>query len=398
MKTRIAPLDGLRGLAVLMVFLFHYRFGAHSSFFPFRVAAWMMGRGSLGVTIFFALSGFLITGILWDTREQSGYLKTFYMRRVCRIFPLYYLALVVTIIAAFWAGTQALALPRIWPTALFLQDFPGYPTFCINAPAAPVSLFHFWSLAVEEHFYLIWPFVLGFCKDLKAAMKVCLVMFLVFEGIAILCSVWGTLYQFLPLFLNRSGEMAAGAWLALKYREGYWNRTKRPAQIMLPLSIVLYVAMEFFQVREIGIFWQPIRMLLGGSLLVVTLHDTHISRLMTAFWLRWLGGISYGVYVYHVLLGKAFPQAARAILHGHSGTSYEVAMRLIAAICTLAVAWISFKFFESPMIQIGHRYKPSAAESGRRELHDASKASECRDADLPAATPRRREINTAIVD
>ena len=157
---RIAALDGLRGLAILLVLMFHYSFGGHTANKALQAYSFVASQGWIGVTLFFVLSGFLITGILWDSRGQDSYIKSFYIRRACRIFPLYYLALGLVVAAACLIGQFHVAAGRIIYPALFLQDFPGAPAFAINSTASPLGLFHFWSLAVEEHFYLVCPFVL----------------------------------------------------------------------------------------------------------------------------------------------------------------------------------------------------------------------------------------------
>ena len=90
MRRHYVELDGIRGIAVIAVFLFHYGRGSHSSNLLLRGSAKVVQFGWVGVSLFFVLSGFLITGILWDSRENRGWWRTFYARRSLRIFPLYY--------------------------------------------------------------------------------------------------------------------------------------------------------------------------------------------------------------------------------------------------------------------------------------------------------------------
>src|SRR5437868_4964541 len=132
-RGQMPALDGLRGIAIVLVLM--HQFDLITSPHAIDVA---FDAGWIGVQLFFVLSGFLITGGLLDTRDQHGYFRGFFVRRVLRIFPLYYAALVATLIA----GNTSIWL---WT---YLSNFRPHP-----------ALPHFWSLAVEEQFYLVWPFV-----------------------------------------------------------------------------------------------------------------------------------------------------------------------------------------------------------------------------------------------
>ncbi len=123
-QSHIPALDGLRGLAVLMVFVYHYGGGMQSSVRAMRVFGMINKGGWCGVTLFFLLSGFLITGILWDSKGEPHWWRNFYARRTLRIFPLYYGTLVLVMVAAAVVGAFYQAASKIWIPALFLQNFP----------------------------------------------------------------------------------------------------------------------------------------------------------------------------------------------------------------------------------------------------------------------------------
>src|SRR5205085_517803 len=152
---RILPLDGLRAIAIVLVLAFHF-------------APKQAPFGWLGVDLFFVLSGFLITGILVRTRELPNRFRTFYARRALRIFPLYYAMLIV----AFLVLPPVCALCRRPPVADQLPYWLYYSNFIGHTFHLPVSFGHFWSLAVEEHYYAVWPFVI-FAAGPRRARMIC---------------------------------------------------------------------------------------------------------------------------------------------------------------------------------------------------------------------------------
>jgi peptidoglycan/LPS O-acetylase OafA/YrhL len=155
-KNHLAELDGLGGIAILLVCIFHFGFVLGSSSSPFahklQNVLWL---GWAGVDLFFALSGFLITGILLDSLDSTSYFRTFYIRRALRIFPLY---------SAFLAVTLGLMHHILWR-----HKYPGIVTWWYltylqnwkpNHTAGDLHVDHLWSLAVEEQFYMAWPLLI----------------------------------------------------------------------------------------------------------------------------------------------------------------------------------------------------------------------------------------------
>ena len=159
----LPALDGVRGLAVLIVLAYHTGGGVARRIVRMRLVRGIrrvaLKAGWSGVTLFFLLSGFLITGILWDSKGAAHWWRNFYVRRILRISPLYYGSLLLVMVVAFrathnfWAGTRGL-----WIYALYLQNIPWVVD--MGAGLRPLQLNHFWSLAVEEQFYLIWLLLL----------------------------------------------------------------------------------------------------------------------------------------------------------------------------------------------------------------------------------------------
>lgn len=148
-KGHIKALDGFRGIAIVLVLLFHL--------YGFDPVRWITILGWIGVDVFFVLSGFLITGILLDNKQRNSYYKVFMIRRILRIVPLYYLVLVLFfIISRFvtFPGAGYLLHNQLY----FWTYTPNYLFAFYGWPKGFEGLNHFWSLAIEEQFYLFWPF------------------------------------------------------------------------------------------------------------------------------------------------------------------------------------------------------------------------------------------------
>jgi peptidoglycan/LPS O-acetylase OafA/YrhL len=202
--THIGPLDGLRTLAILLVLLYHLTpgrdpdQGLRSLLFKIADAGWT------GVDLFLVLSGFLITGKLLAARNDEHRFRDFYLRRVLRIFPLYYVALIAAFVIErppfraqlpFWTYTA-----NLWQPPLGLKI---------------IDVGHLWSLALEEQFYLLWPFAILLLSR-KTAMRICVVMLAVAVGtryaLASSGAGWFPTFAWTPC---RVDGLAVGSWLAL---------------------------------------------------------------------------------------------------------------------------------------------------------------------------------------
>jgi peptidoglycan/LPS O-acetylase OafA/YrhL len=193
----VPTLDGLRGIAILVVMLFHYMTGSYH--WPVLKQVFRLCRmGWLGVDLFFVLSGFLITGILLHTKSRPHYFRNFYVRRTLRIFPLYY----VVLLGVFTVGALVSSLHT--PTFLALQHRQVYLwTYSVNwvnwfrsdllFVADWIEANHFWSLAVEEQFYLVWPTVV-FLLSSRTLSSLCVVL----VGGAWVLRMAGVAFHFVP--------------------------------------------------------------------------------------------------------------------------------------------------------------------------------------------------------
>lgn len=375
----LPALDGARGLAVMLVFLVHYGGGASSSNPLIHAVGVGVQAGWIGVTLFFILSGFLISGILWDSRGQPRYWRNFYMRRTLRIFPLYYACLLLVMLTAIIAGNAAFCLKHIYVYLFYLQNLPL--PFGAAGLGTPLVLAHFWSLAVEEQFYLLWPFVLVRLKTLDQARRVALGVFLF--SLAFRIFAWYFLQaptdpanpEFHRVFhgaygftLSRVGELAAGCYLAMCYREpARWARLKVAAPYMFALGVGAFVIVSFYAgtptVECAAGFMAGLPVITIGlsALLVMTLGGGVTARFFSFRPLRWLGGISYGFYIFHVLFTPLFDWVTNRlveVLRPGAGHNFVLGLEfLVAAVLSVLFAWLSFRFYESWFLRRRTRFR-----------------------------------------
>ncbi len=391
---RIPELDGLRGLAILLVILCHYVGNPNHAplgYWPHRfLAAFTIGWS--GVDLFFVLSGFLIGGILLDARNSPRYFRAFYMRRVFRILPIYYLwtlLFAATVIAAlvFFPGRLGVAssdLLRVPVQLLFLQNiYPGMSHFMWTWFAVT------WSLAVEEQFYLLAPPLIRY---LSRPALVRLLAFALFIAPVLRYLV----FRYLPngsvaaMFLMpcRADSLSCGMLLAVAWRDARFLELLRGREALLQrLLFVLFLGVGgllWWLVHPvnavtvtIGLTWLA---LFYSALLLTVISQTGGWLAAVTRWrfLGWLGGISYCVYLLH----DAFHFFAHRILLHAEPQLYSLshlAVSVFALLATLAVASFSWRFFEKPLIRRGHGYSygealadasPSVSRGGLRHLLD----------------------------
>lgn len=338
-------LDGLRAFAVVAVMARHW--------LPER---WQFGLPlETGVQLFFVLSGFLITGILLDGRAGVGLrcnarvIRNFYVRRFLRIFPLYYLVVGL----ALWFGVPHLRETVWWHL--------GYASnFCFYWHAGyGTSIGHFWSLAVEEQFYLVWPFVILLVPAWRL-WGVVLLLCLVGPLYRYAGGLWSGLGHFAVGTPGSFDSLALGAGLALGLRLrpawfGWWVRWR---------WVLAWVAVAGFVVVDQwgAVSWavgQGLSLFLISVLYVVLIHDGSlgfrgvVGRLFDLRVVRYVGKISYGLYVLHNFAGLVTMPLLRAFpLLGNVPGSVLV----INALLTFAAAALSWHFYESRMNALKHRF------------------------------------------
>jgi peptidoglycan/LPS O-acetylase OafA/YrhL len=355
----IPALDGVRGVAAAIVFIYHYGGGARSSDFAFHLVGKTIHLGWAGVSLFFVLSGFLITGILLDSMQRPKWRVTFYIRRALRIFPLYYFALLGAILVAWLLRTPSSLISPLWPLFFYLQDIPEIVHTRALSPLFVVG--HFWSLAVEEQFYLVWPFLLLFASRRAALRPLCISVYL-FSLLFRICifslhlnTEWATYF-----IIGRAGEMAAGGFLAASIRGSERDRSQiaRGAKPLLLACVACVTAIVWFTdetgaaepwLATLGI---SLFTLIFTSLIALCLRPGITERVFSFPILRWLGKVSYGIYVYHLLLAPLYAWFTRQIFPGVTGRRYLLALAAVATTGTLLAASISFATLESRFLRL----------------------------------------------
>ncbi len=361
-------LDGVRGVAVVLVILHHaYQFTTlrhpvDQAFDVFTASAWM------GVDLFFVLSGFLITGILLDIRDSPRYFRAFYWRRLVRIFPLYYayLAVVLFVIPRvtgepFYAKAEA----NQWWLWTHLSNIPLSERFMNR------GVNHFWSLAVEEQFYLVWPaivYVLG-------RYRLLWLLAVLIPGTAVLrwyLASNGTSGQALYMLTwTRFDALAIGALLAVAARStGGLLRWRRLA---FAVAAVTIPALVWYAWTKDGLHYAkntPLAVSLMYSgvgamcaaviVLILTKPTGLASRMMTTRMWRSLGKYSYGMYVFHIGIDSALRAYEIHPKYWYTRKDFHIPgfmlYMVLATGLTFAAAWVSWQILEKPFLALKGRY------------------------------------------
>jgi peptidoglycan/LPS O-acetylase OafA/YrhL len=324
--------------------------------------------GRYGVDLFFVLSGFLIGGILLDSRASPRYFRTFYLRRLHRIFPLYYLWLGLYVILAFnlfpylpvplrvtWSGWRPTIVYAFFVQNLFFKYLNGISAACLGP---------LWSLAVEEQFYLLMPLAVRFLPKrslvqlLVAAVVASPLLRFAFSGLA-----HGGQYTATPF---RADALAMGVLLAVVLRDPRCkDRIMRRVHWIYATAAVLAIAVFGISAQTLapGRGYGPalglscIDLLFTAIILIVLVRPYGwLSQFCTWPALRNIGAISYCIYIIHLALNESSQAIFRSLYAGKS-VPVELAATLTAWIFTIVLAKISWRFIESKMIRRGHAYQ-----------------------------------------
>jgi peptidoglycan/LPS O-acetylase OafA/YrhL len=332
--------------------------------FAGRALERVCGLGFRGVDLFFVLSGFLITGILCDTKARPSYFRNFYARRALRIFPLYYTVLLFTLVllptvglatsAPFADGRQYAPWLWLYGTNILIA-WKG--EWCFGA------FDHFWSLAIEEHFYLVWPLVVFLCSRVTA-IKVCLGAILLSVAARAAWLVGGGNEIATETFtLFRVDALALGGLLALVARGPSGLETFRPWALFCCLAFVAMMLPPIHIQEKLPMLRDTMYALLFGSAIVVAVTvpaDNWQSRLWNSPALRFFGKYSYGMYVVQNFLKATFaPDVAIAALAAGVGSIFwgRCSYLVLMSLATVLAAFVSWHVLEQHFLRIKSRFE-----------------------------------------
>ena len=378
-EQREPRLDGLRGLAVLMVVLAHATlFGAERTKLDSLLQA-LPSLGWSGVDLFFVLSGFLITRILLATRDSSSYYGTFWARRALRIFPLYYLVLAFFLLIA--PRVPALAeLDRLWRAGAHPQGL-WYWLYLSNWKVAfsgwdAQSLSIVWSLAIEEQFYLFWPFVVR-ALDERRLLVACVAIAAGAVATRLLLHLAGAGplagYVATPCRLD---PLAIGAAIAvLSRRPGGLAPYAERARWVLFVAFWLFGTMALYfradaRLRTIETLTQnmnPTVQIAGfallavgfGALLVATVTapaGSFLARFFALAPLREIGRVSYAIYLIHVAVWTAIRAPLMAVIRPWPYPLAQLAAWASVVLLSYAIAWVSWTLLESRVLALKRHF------------------------------------------
>jgi peptidoglycan/LPS O-acetylase OafA/YrhL len=381
----VPALDGVRGLAIALVLLYHFVAQTVPTNALEAAVVRPLSYGLLGVDLFFVLSGFLITGILYDARQERHGLRNFYMRRLLRIFPLYYGVLaVVFLLPSLVPALRGTELARLRDHQAWAWLY-GVNVYLARAGGWTLSYIeHFWSLAVEEHFYLVWPFVVfALARRPRALMGAALSLAALSFAARVAAALLGVnLVAVTVLTPFQLDALCLGGFFAVWLRQPGGEAAVRRTIAPLALAALGLLIVQFALHRLMGGGVPLMRAARGGAfrlffaaLLLYALFAPAASAAGRFFRSRpmiALGKYSYGLYVYHHFLSYAFAThrtefALAAVVGSHTLAVVVQAAGGIAL--SVAVAWASYEGFEKRFLRFKRRWPSATDRAGvEREL------------------------------
>jgi peptidoglycan/LPS O-acetylase OafA/YrhL len=356
-------LDGLRGIAILMVIAFHY--------FP---NVYFLKFGWSGVDLFFVLSGFLISSRLIPFINDKGILLQFYRNRLLRIIPLYFTFLISFFLFWFFFANKDTVLQNPFYTNnwyaffLFIQNW-----IYIHFPEQPLeSLNHFWSLAVEEQFYIFFPIFILLTRKPKRILAIALVLiFIILLGRSLYYFVFSTNYQ--SIYWNtffRADSFLIGSVVFIIFN--YYNNSKELfktyiyyffASVILIVSGAIFYKSILMSNPSFQTFGYTCISVIFGYILLQSINSSNhlLSRMLSNSTLQYLGKISYGLYIFHWpiyfmgfgILNKIFKN------HYINYAQLNTLNICCSILITFLISHLSYKYFESYFLNLKKKLRIS---------------------------------------
>ncbi len=368
---RVPELDGLRGIAVLTVMIYHFSIvkrvtdsGIDAAYYKIAAMGWA------GVDLFFVLSGYLITGILLEAKGNSQhYFRSFYLRRVLRIFPLYYAYLAAFfVVLPFFANRmlgpgQLAQFVELEKIQLWLWLYASNLWTFFEGVHTGLATSHFWSLAIEEQFYMVWPLVV-FMLSRGALRNTCVVLiglaFFIRVGLDVAGFEPHSIYTFTP---SRMDTLLSGALLAILVQSPIDNEvlTRVARWLLIALAPISFAILWYGggnAVDHVGIYTVGYSLLCACFASMVLLGvlgppESRYTRFLRSPWLHFLGKYSYGLYVIHVIVRAVLVRVVGLpIPIGGTQLPWQLGFFLLCTAVTIVLALLSWHLMEKRFLAL----------------------------------------------
>jgi peptidoglycan/LPS O-acetylase OafA/YrhL len=373
----VPELDGVRGIAILMVIAFHFGLYGVDGYGLHLLYTSAVGLGWAGVDLFFVLSGCLITGILLDTKDSEHYFRSFYMRRILRILPLYYLCVffffclllpIGSVFAPGWLHQQDWAQVGRGEAVWYWLHLSNWRSAFGILQTSPIT--HFWSLAIEEQFYLVWPVIVLYCSE-RGLLRLSIGLILLSAGLrnipefqALVATYPDFVYRITPF---RVDPLAFGAILALLSRRAAFREWGRrwlwiPGTIAagVLLSIVLTLHSSSYRSEPMSRYGFTAVSVICFSVvacsLLNTASDAPVARLLRIPPLVSIGKYSYGMYVLHLPVAFFWPGVLQRFAISQDHISSAAASILSGIVISYLMAWVSWHLIEHRFLRLKDRF------------------------------------------
>jgi len=346
----LTGLNGIRAIAAIAVVLSHINLGLGGFNLPAIPSLDLAGHG---VTMFFALSGFLITYLLLhEKQKQEIDIPKFYLRRILRIWPLYFLYLFISIVVAYQAGISN----EPWPSSVVYYIFLAANVPFIFGGALPF-IAHLWSIGVEEQFYLFWPLII---KNSRRRTLMTVVIFaLIFSLLRIICRFieykWGNPLPYLIIQVIRFDCMAIGGLGAiLFYNQNKLFKHIVYLKVLQILSWLVIVLLAFNKFHIASVIDPEIISMVTVVIIVNVCSNPGTVISLNNFVFNFLGKISYGIYVIHPLIIFAYSKILNKMYI--PVTAKYILIYTGVVMLTIAVAYLSYEFYEKRFIKLKDKF------------------------------------------
>ena len=365
---RVPSLDGLRGCAILLVLLYHTIFSTYTASKVMRVIYKMGSLSWSGVDLFFVLSGFLIGGILLDTRDSPRFFKTFYARRAYRILPLYGVIVFLYALWLTWSrwtygawGDPSVHQVPLWAYLTFTQNLwtahGGTETMVAGVT---------WSLAIEEQFYLTLPILV---RKVKLSSLTWILVAVVIGAPALRTLIHygfknGNVADYV-LMPCRADALCLGVLVAILVRTPrLWNWLKAKPAFVYAVFLVAFAGPVWLTCRGYDSFangmvtvgYSLLGVFYASCLLLALAAGGGVQKLFHNRVLRTLGVLSYCLYLIHISVVEGCRRTL-AMYFGPSTTATHVLSLTIGISLVIVIAKLSWRLFEQPMLRRGHAFK-----------------------------------------